>query len=211
MVLVKICGITTKSDAQLSASLGADYIGNIVDIQSSPRGISQEQSKAIFSSLPDSAKGIAVLAGKTVDEVISAAEFIEPAFVQLHGGESLEFAKSVKETVSCGVIKVVSVSGHESIPVAVEFSRVCDAILLDTPAKGLGGSGEKHDWSISARIVKEAKSLVFLAGGLDVENVAGAAAMVEPFCVDVSSGVEIIPGKKDPEKVKRFIEHAKSI
>ena len=113
MVQVKICGVTTKDDALFSASLGADYIGNIVDIQVSPRSISQERSKEILSSLPASAKGVAVMAGKTLDETVSAAEFIGPAFVQFHGGESLEFVKSVKDRVSCGVIRAVSVRGEE--------------------------------------------------------------------------------------------------
>jgi phosphoribosylanthranilate isomerase len=209
MTRVKICGVTTKGDALTAVSLGADFIGTIVEIPGSPRSISQERSKEIFKGLPSSVKGVAVLAGKSVDETVRAADFIGPAFVQLHGGESLEFVKNVKQEVSCGVIKAVPVSGEESIQVAVEFSRLCNAILLDTPSEKLGGSGEKHDWSISARIAQQAKSPVFLAGGLNPENVAEAVASVVPFCVDTSSGVEASPGQKDYEKVKEFIERAK--
>ncbi len=210
MVKVKICGVTSLSDAAVCAELGADFIGNIVEIPSSPRSVSQEMSKEIFSKLPSSAKGIAVVAGKNLDEVIRAAEFIGPAFVQLHGGESLDFVEKVKDEVSCGVVKAMYVKGVESIAEAVEFSKVCDGILLDTPAKGLGGSGMSHDWSVSARIVKAARCHVFLAGGLNPENVAEAVASVAPFCVDVSSGVEIRPGQKDSEKVRGFIERAKN-
>ncbi|MFV2041149.1 MAG: phosphoribosylanthranilate isomerase [Candidatus Hydrothermarchaeales archaeon] len=209
MVKVKICGIASLSDAAVCTELGADFIGNIVEIPGSPRSISQERSKEIFKRLSSSVKGVAVLADKTVDEVIRAADFIRPAFVQLHGGESLEFVEKVGDEVCCGVIKAVQVKGEESISAALEFAEVCDAILLDTPSKKLGGSGEKHDWSISARIAQQAKSPVFLAGGLNPENVAEAVAAVEPFCVGVSSGVERLPGQKDPEKVKRFIERAK--
>lgn len=209
MVKVKICGITSLSDAAVCADLGADFIGNIVEIQSSPRSISQERSKKIISKLPSSAKGIAVVAGKSLNEIITAAEFIQPCCLQLHGGESLEFVEKLKSEISCGVIKAIHVKGEASIDEAVEFSKVCDAILLDTPAKSLGGSGESHDWNVSAKITKAAKCHVFLAGGLNPENVAEAVATVSPFCVDVSSGVERLPGQKDPEKVKRFIERAK--
>ncbi|GBE56417.1 N-(5'-phosphoribosyl)anthranilate isomerase [archaeon BMS3Bbin16] len=209
MVRVKICGVTTKGDALIAVSLGTDYIGNIVEIPGSPRSISQKRSREILSSLPPTVRGVVVLAGKSVDEAVSAADFIRPAFVQLHGGESLEFVENVKQEVSCGVIKVVQVKGEESISAALGFAGVCDALLLDTPSERLGGSGRPHDWSISAQIVQQAKCHVFLAGGLNPENVAQAVAAVEPFCVDVSSGVEIRPGQKDPEKVKKFIEKAK--
>jgi phosphoribosylanthranilate isomerase len=210
MVKVKICGITSPSDAAVCAEQGADFIGTIVEIPSSPRSISQERSKEILSKLPASAKGITVLAGKSLDEIIRAAEFIRPAYIQLHGNESLEFVEKVEGEVSCGVVKAVQVKGDESIAEAVEFSKVCDAILLDTPAKGLGGSGLSHDWEISSQIVEAVRCQVFLAGGLNPENVAKAVSTVSPFCVDVSSGVERLPGQKDPEKVKRFIERAKS-
>jgi phosphoribosylanthranilate isomerase len=209
MVKVKICGVMSLSDAAVCANLGADFIGNIVEIPSSPRSISQESSKEILSKLSSSAKGIAVVAGKNLNEIIGAAEFIQPAFVQLHGSESLELVENVKDEVSCGVVKAIQVTGEESIAGAVEFSKVCDAILLDTPAKGFGGSGMSHDWEISSQIVKSANCHVFLAGGLNPENVTEAVSTVSPFCVDVSSGVEIRPGKKDSEKVKKFIERAK--
>ncbi len=209
MVKVKICGITSLSDAVVCAELGADFIGNIVEISSSPRSISKERSKEILSKLPPSAKGIAVMAGKSLDEIIKAVEFIESAYVQLHGNESLEFIEKVAGEVSCGVIKAVPVSGPESKVEAVEFSKICDAILLDTPAKQLGGSGKSHDWSVSAQIVEQSRCPVFLAGGLNPEKVAEAVSAVSPYCVDVSSGVEICPGQKDSEKVRMFIERAK--
>jgi phosphoribosylanthranilate isomerase len=209
MVKVKICGITSLSDAVVSAELGADFIGNIVEIHSSPRSISQAKSKEILSKLTHSANGIAVIAGKSLDEIIKAAEFIEPAYMQLHGDESLDYIEKVAGEVSCGVIKAIPVSGPESIAGAIEFSKICDAILLDTPAKQLGGSGKSHDWRVSAQIVEQSRCPVFLAGGLNPENVAEAVSAVSPFCVDVASGVEIHPGQKDSEKVRMFIERAK--
>ena len=165
MVRVKICGVTTKGDALIAVSLGTDYIGNIVEIPGSPRSISQKQSREILSSLPPTARGVVVLAGKSADEVIRAADFIMPAFVQLHGGESLEFVKNVKQEVSCGVIKVVQVKGEESISAALGFAGVCDALLLDTPSKRLGGSGRPHDWSIRLRLFSRPNAMSFLQAG----------------------------------------------
>jgi phosphoribosylanthranilate isomerase len=209
MVKVKICGITSPADARMCVKMGADFLGNIVNIPSSPRNITTEQSKLIISALPIHVKGVVVMAPKTLDDVLETAALVKPWCVQLHGNESLEFVRRVKEELSCRVMKVIQVKGKESLAEAKNFSMVCDALLLDTPSKGLGGSGERHDWTVSTRIVNEVKCPVFLAGGLNPENVTEAVTKVTPYCVDVSSGVEKSPGVKDPDKVKRFINGAK--
>lgn len=209
MVKVKICGVTNRSDALMCAELGADFVGNIVDIPSSPRSISIERSSEIISALPSSVRGVVVMAPKNLEEVKVAVETIDPWGVQLHGGEDLEFVSKVREEISCGLIKVIHVKGKESIEEARLFSSVCDAVLLDTPTKSLGGSGKSHDWDISSQIVRSVDCHVFIAGGLTPENVKTAITRIAPFCVDVSSGVEVLPGKKVPQKVKRFIEAAK--
>ena len=209
MVKVKICGVTSPADAFICAELGADFIGNIVDIPSSPRSISPKKSREILSMLPPRVKGVAVMAPKNPGEVIKAAELINPYYVQLHGDESLEFVQEVKEEAGCRVIKAIHIEGEESVDEALAYSKVCDALLLDTATKGLGGSGKTHDWGISSEIASRVKCHVFLAGGLKPGNLRSALERVEPYCVDVSSGVEKSPGKKDPEKVKEFIKEAK--
>jgi phosphoribosylanthranilate isomerase len=209
MPKVKICGVKTLADAMMCASAGADYVGNIVNIPSSPRSISVEKSKKIFSLLPESTLGIAVTASKSPEEVVEIARAIDPCCVQLHGYEDPVFVEKVKEGVSCKVIKAVHVKGVESIERALEYAEFCDAILLDTYSKRLGGSGKIHDWGIAKKIVEQADCHVFLAGGLNPENIVEARNIVSPFCLDVSSGVEKSPGVKDPEKVKRFIARAK--
>jgi phosphoribosylanthranilate isomerase len=210
MVKVKICGVTSQADAEMCVKLGADFIGNIVDIPSSPRSISIEKSREILRSLSERARGIIVMAPQSVGDVKKVVEIIQPWGVQLHGGENLEFVKKFKEEISCQAIKVIHIKGEESIAEALAFSDHCDALLLDTHSTGLGGSGETHNWDISSQIVDTADCKVFLAGGLNPENVRKARDSVAPYCVDVSSGVEAMPGKKDPEKVRRFIEEAKS-
>jgi phosphoribosylanthranilate isomerase len=209
MVKVKICGVTSASDAKICVESGADFIGTIVNIPKSPRTVSPEQSKNIVASLPASVKGIIVMTPKSIEEVKEAAELIKPFCVQLHGHEDPEFVKEAKRELSCGIIKVIHVGGDESIEEALKFSEICDAILLETPSKALGGSGKTHDWDTSSKIAREAKCHVFLAGGLNPENVKRASEIVQPYCVDVSSGVERKPGLKEPDKVRKFIEVAK--
>lgn len=205
MVKVKICGVTSTDDALSCAQLGADFVGNILDISSSPRCVTSEKSKEIMSGLPSHVKRVIVMAPTNLEDVVDAVETVNPDCVQLHGNESLEFVQAVADGVSCEVIKTVHMRGEESLDLAIEFSDVCDGILLDTYTASLGGSGVTHDWELSSRIVKSLTCRVFLAGGLTSENVGDAIGSVAPYCVDVSSGVETLPGVKDLEKVKRFI------
>jgi len=217
MVHVKICGITSKEDAMLCTSLGADFIGNIVEIANSPRSISVKKSAEIISSLPASASGVIVIANKDIDFILNAVSKIKPHAVQLHGNEDLDFIRNLKNVfgknkIAARIIKTIHVGDkEESIKKAKIFAVHCDALLLDTSTQKLGGSGVKHDWGISKEIVKKLKKPVILAGGLTPENVEEAIKIVKPHAADVSSGVEKAPGKKDPEKVRKFIERAKSL
>jgi len=212
MAKVKICGVTNKEDAVLCASLGADAIGNIIGIAQSPRNIAMEKSKEIFSSLPVFTGSVAVLANKGIDFILNAVKETAPAAVQLHGSEDVEFVKLLRSKINARIIKTIHVGDkEESIKKAKIFAVYCDALLLDTSTHKLGGSGVKHDWNISKEIVKTIKKPVILAGGLTPENVKEAIKTVKPYAVDVSSGVEKEQGKKDAEKVRKFIESAKRL
>jgi phosphoribosylanthranilate isomerase len=144
-----------------------------------------------------------------LEEAVRFYKEIRADFLQLHGNEEVTFVKNLRSLVPCNIIKTVHVKGEESIQEAKKHSRFSDAILLDTAAKEMGGSGKTHDWEISRRIVEAVEKPVFLAGGLTPENVREAVEMVRPYAVDVSSGVEREKGKKDLEKVRKFIEAAK--
>jgi phosphoribosylanthranilate isomerase len=209
VVKVKICGVTSPADAKICVEMEADFLGNIVNITSSPRSITPLRSRQIISALPSHVKGVVVMVPETIKDVLDVAELVNPGYVQLHGYESIEFIERLREELSAQVIKVIHVRGEKSLNEAIDFSKVCDALLLDTPSKSLGGSGERHDWTVSTQIVNGVKCPVFLAGGLNPENVKDAVDRVAPYCVDVSSGVEKSPGVKDPDKVKGFIKGAK--
>ncbi len=209
MVFVKICGVTSVEDAFMCVEAGADFIGTIVDIPSSPRSVSIGKSREILSALQPRVKGVVVMASKSPQDVIEAVEFIQPWGVQLHGGEKRDFIKKVKESVSVSLIKAIPVEGEKSIDRALFFADVCDALLLDTAAGSLGGSGKTHDWRVSSQIVKLAECQVFLAGGLNPGNIIDAVKTVNPYCADTSSGVEKTHRKKDLKKVRDFVIKAK--
>jgi phosphoribosylanthranilate isomerase len=209
MVLVKICGNTTAKDALKAVELGADLIGVIVDVPvNTPRRVSLERAKEIYSVVPKG-KRVMVLMPSSVDEALKLCMEAEPDYIQLHGSEGPDFLRKLRESLPCGIIKTIHVSGERALKEAKIFSPLCDYLLLDTPSVSMGGSGMKHDWSISKEVVLTADVPVILAGGLSPENVREAVKQVMPYGVDVSSGVESRPGKKDYERVKNFIEAAK--
>jgi phosphoribosylanthranilate isomerase len=209
MVVVKICGNTRAGDAVEALKLGADLVGVIVEVPvKTPRKVSLERAKEIFSAVPKG-KRVMVLMPSSVDEVLEFYHEAKPDYVQLHGGESQDFIKELQGSLRCKIIKTIHVSGKRSIKEAETCAPHCDILLLDTPSKTMGGSGMRHDWVISKKIVLSAGAPVILAGGLSPKNVAQAVRMVGPYGVDVSSGVETRPGKKDYLRVKNFIEAAK--
>ena len=204
---VKICGITRKEDALLAAGLGADAIG-IVNVRESKRFTSLEEAKGIFHSVPPFVSRVIVIAPANLDEVRRVEE-TGADHIQLHGEESPEFVKEIRENSGLKIIKQIPVVDENSIESARIYSKIADAILLDTKVRGtMGGTGKTHDWSISRKIVESINKPVILAGGLNPDNVAEAIKGTGPYAVDIASGVEAKPGIKDPEKVRRFIQNA---
>jgi phosphoribosylanthranilate isomerase len=214
MTLVKICGHTSAEDAAASAELGADFIGVVVEVPvATPRKIDRELAAEIVDEIPAAAKTVMVIMPPSVEEAVELYEAVKPDYVQLHGREPPHFLEGLRSMIPCKVIKTLHVGTDTPPEKVVEeaegYVPSCDFILLDTKTKAMGGSGMTHDWSVSARVVEEVGIPVFLAGGLNPDNVKKAVGAVGPYCVDTSSGVEKTPGKKDPEKVRRFIERVK--
>ena len=212
MVRVKICGNTSIADIELVSELGADFAGFIVDVPvDTPRKISLAQAERIMEEMPFTTAGVMVIMPRSVEEALNMYLAVRPDFIQLHGSEPPSFVRELRGLVSCNIIKTIHVRGEESIAEARRYVNYVDAILLDTPSRQGGGSGRVHDWEVSRRIVETVPKPVILAGGLTPENVAEAVRAVRPYAVDVSSGVEAAPGKKDPEKVRLFIARAKKV
>ena len=209
MTKVKICGITNKEDAIMAANSGADFIG-IINVRDSPRYVNLETAREIFNEVPDFTYRVIVSTPRNID-AIREIERINADYIQLHGYETIDFVRKIKEEIKTGIIKKISVDKN-AIGRARKFSEIVDAILLDTKMKGkLGGTGKTHDWNISRKIVESVEKPVILAGGLNPENVREAIEQVKPFAVDVSSGVESMTGKKDMKRVEDFIMNAKEL
>lgn len=196
---VKICGLTSVADAQAAAAAGADMIG-LMFYEGSPRHITQPQAVEIARSLPPFVLRVGVFVNPDEAQVIEAIAACGLNLLQFHGDESSEFCTQF----GLMSMKALRVRDAESIA-ALEYYQT-DAFLLDAYSKaGLGGTGEKFNWDLAIEAKRFGKP-VFLAGGLTPENVAAAVRQVHPFAVDVSSGVESAPGRKDPAKMRAFIE-----
>ncbi len=198
MIRIKICGVTNLEDAQLAADLGADALGFIF-YSSSPRSITPDAARAIIAQLPPFVTTVGVFVDEAAAVVKELAAAVGLDWVQLHGQETPDYCKSLGRRV----IKGFRIRDENSLTGLAAYRGAVQALLLDTYKKGLvGGTGEIFDWHLA----KEAGQYgpIILAGGLTPENVARAVALARPQAVDVASGVEAAPGKKDPERLRAF-------
>jgi len=205
MTRVKICGITNVEDAMLAVEFGADALG-FNFYEHSPRYIDPNEARSIVLELPEQIIKVGVFVNASVETIFDFSQAVGLDLLQLHGDETCEHAGLVKRKTQKGVIKAFRVSNGFSSNVVSDFD--VEAILLDACSHdAYGGTGSTFDWEL-VRCLSLGR-LVYLAGGLDKENVADAIKVVRPFAVDVASGVEAQPGKKDRNKMKAFIENAK--
>ncbi|HUV80293.1 MAG TPA: phosphoribosylanthranilate isomerase [Candidatus Bathyarchaeia archaeon] len=213
VVKVKICGITNKEDAHFVADSGVDMLGMIVDVPvETPRKISIDKAEEISKEIDDDINIVVVLCPRSVGEVETVVRRIDPFGVQLHGFESNEFLRSVRDALpDVKLIKTVHVDEHGTIHGVMPEEDYVDFILLDTFSAKIGGTGKKHSWDKSRAIVKHSTIPVILSGGLTPENVKEAIKEVHPYGVDVASGVESSGGRKSKEKVFKFVRNAKCI
>ena len=197
-MFVKICGITNEDDALLAVAMGADAVGFV--FAPSPRQIAPQQAYDITRRLPPEILTVGLFRDEHPKRVVELTHRAGLKAAQLHGSESAEAVVEVAAAVRWVIKAYPAGSPH----VAAAGSLATDLLLLDAATPG---SGQVFDWTLAGE-VPEGMRLI-LAGGLDPENVADAIKAVEPWGVDVSSGVERSPGKKDALAVKRFVERAK--
>jgi len=203
-VKVKICGVTNVPDALAAAEAGADMIG-LNFYEKSPRHLTLAQAVEISRALPPFVLRVGVFVNPPEALVTRAIGECNLSLLQFHGDETSEFCTQF----NLMSMKAIRVSDAESLKQLANYQT--DAFLLDAYSKhGLGGTGETFNWDLAVAAQKFGKP-IFLAGGLTPENVAEAVRKVRPFAVDVSSGVESAPGKKDHARVKAFIAAAKSV
>jgi phosphoribosylanthranilate isomerase len=200
MVRVKICGITNLDDAGLATALGAHALGFIFYTKS-PRAVTPEQAEHIIRQLPPFVATVGVFVDEDAVTVRDIASRVGLDWIQLHGSESPDYCRSLGQRV----IKGFRVKDEESFAQMPDYAGAAQALLLDTYKPGTpGGTGETFDWELALRARQYGP--IILAGGLNPDNVPEAIKIAQPAAVDVASGVEAAPGKKDPEKLQAFIE-----
>ena len=200
---IKICGITRPDDAIAAASVGADAIG-LVFYPPSPRSVSIADANNIVEVLPPFVSSVALFVNPTKAEVESVLSACRVDVIQFHGEESREFCNQFgRPYLKAARVK----AGFDLIKYLQEFSDACGWLLDAFHVDAYGGTGAVFDWRLIPP--KLAKPLI-LSGGLTVHNVAEAVRLVQPWAVDVSSGVEISKGIKDANKVATFISEVRN-
>ena len=199
-MFVKICGVTNESDALLAVALGADALGFV--LAPSPRRVAPDRVRDIARRVPGDVLTVGVFRNELPERVLELAQRAGLKAVQLHGDESAADCRQVAEQIPT-VIKAFP-AGHPGLDRIDDYGT--DTVLVDGPRPG---SGQVFDWSL-AEGAPRSRYRVILAGGLDADIVGSAIARVRPWGVDVSTGVESEPGRKDPAKLRAFIEAARS-
>jgi len=204
---VKICGLTNLDDASRAADLGAWALGLIFH-PLSPRACAEDDATEIAAALRRRALVCGVFVNRPLDAVVSAADRIGLTMLQLHGDEGPAYCAEAARRTGCQVMKAVQVRTQADLRALEAFHT--DFHLLDAHAAGLrGGTGETFDWELARR--RRSRVPTVLSGGLTPENVADAIATVEPYAVDVASGVEAEPGRKDPAKLEAFFAATREV
>jgi phosphoribosylanthranilate isomerase len=204
MTRVKICGITSREDLEIVVEAGVDAVGFIVDVPvDTEREIDPKLAVELARATPPFVATVLVTMPDSPEATVELASRVQPDIVQIHGETTPGDLAYLSANVHGDVIKAVSPE------TASEYETVADALLIDSlDETGAGGTGTTHDWDRTGGLVERLAAPVVLAGGLTPDNVVEAIETVRPFAVDVASGVEGDPGRKDPESVSSFIERA---
>ncbi len=203
IVKVKICGITNYEDALAALNMGADLLG-FNFYSKSPRFIPPEKARQIISKLPAFVDIAAVFVNESIERIHEINNMCQLDWVQLHGDEDIEFCKQFRSH-NVKVMKAIRVKDQSDVQSAEDYFT--DAVLLDAfdPDK-YGGTGLTFDWNVIGHINKR----IFLAGGINPDNAAKAAEL-GVYGIDVCSGIEAKPGKKDHEKMKKLFENIRHL
>ncbi|MGJ8564574.1 MAG: phosphoribosylanthranilate isomerase [Alphaproteobacteria bacterium] len=208
MTQVKICGLTRPEDIEAAILYGADYLGFIVEAKSA-RQLSVHQAATLSAPVKDIIPIVAVTVNPSNDLLRSIAQTMRPDFIQLHGDETPERVAAIKKRFGMKIIKALPISEQRDI--AAMFAYQADMILLDAkPPKGeaRGGHGVAFDWTLLKDTPLPETWL--LAGGLNIKNARQAASQTKAPILDVSSGVELSPGRKSTRLIEVLISSVKT-
>lgn len=204
---IKICGITNVEDADVAVRAGADALGFVM-YRNSPRWVEPAVARAIIAGLPPFVSAVGVFVNEEAESVRALMDECGFALAQLHGDESALYCQNLCRPV----LKAIRLKDRGTVLALAEFQGRANVrgVLIDAFSdQAYGGTGQTVDWALAHEAARSAP--IILAGGLNPTNVAEAVQAVRPYGVDVSSGVEKSLGKKDPDKVKAFIEAARLV
>jgi phosphoribosylanthranilate isomerase len=200
MVRIKVCGITNQQDASIAVGLGVHALGFI--FAESPRRVEPEIVRRIVTNVPPFVQTVGVFVNKGLDEIREIVQFCRLDLIQLHGDEPPDLCRALMPKT----IKAFQLKDASNLKILRSYSDTTAAILLDTYSRDKrGGTGKTFDWELAV-MAKQFGVPVVLSGGLSPSNIKNAILKVRPFAVDVNSGVEDRPGKKDPLLLKRVVE-----
>lgn len=206
MVKIKICGITNTEDATWAANLGADFLG-LVFAKESRRKVSLEKAQQIIKVLPPYIEKVGLFVNEEPQTVNKILDLCQLSLLQFHGEESSDYCNQFKGRAK--IIKAFRIKDEDSLKQVSQYE--VDFYLLDAFIETeAGGTGQTFNWDLALK-VKEFGRPIFLAGGLNPDNVVEAIKKVQPYAVDVSSGVESSPRRKDVELLQEFIDNVRKI
>lgn len=208
---VKICCISSTEEARLAVALGASALGLVSEMPSGPGVISIDLIAEIAAEVPPGVSAFLLTSKTTCDEIIEQQKLCRCSTIQLTDYTDPAVHEELRAALpGIKIVQVIHVTGEESIYTAKKYEATADALLSDSgntnlSVKELGGTGRTHDWTLSRRIRESVNIPLFLAGGLKPENVREAIQTVNPYGLDLCSGVRT-NGKLDPEKLERFMK-----
>lgn len=220
---VKICGITSIKDACLAADAGADYVGVLVDVAASERTMKTTQAVEIASGSP--IPTVLLLYNRTTSDIQDAVSQIQPFAVQLLGQETPQQVEELKRNASCQFWKSVYLpaGSPENVDKSAVYAQMqayqnagADYLLFDTVDMSVdppryGGTGKRYDWRLAAELISDSPLPVFLAGGIRPDNVKDAIENINPYGIDLCSGVEASKGVKDKQKLENLMKQVRNI
>lgn len=210
-IRVKVCCISSVGEAEMAVAAGADAVGLVGAMPSGPGVIDDNLARAIAAAVPRLVVTVLLTARQTAEEIVDHVNYCRTNAVQIVRHISpAQYPNLIKSLPSTRRIQVIHVEGEAALDSLETYEPYADAFLLDSgrptaPQVELGGTGRTHNWEISAEFVRRSTKPVFLAGGLQAENVTDAIRLVRPYGVDLCSGVRT-QGKLDSVKLERFMD-----
>jgi len=207
MTRAKVCGLTNAADLRAAVEVGADAVGVISEVPvDTPREVDPATAAELLADVPPFVTATLVTMPESPERAVELARTVAPDALQFHGEWTPDAIRYIRAETERKVLLTVDAANQSR---ATTFDGVVDALVIDsTDESGAGGTGETHDWGATGALAARLTVPVILAGGLTAENVAEAARAADPFAGDVSSGVELSPGRKDHNAVARFVTNA---